>query len=84
MIVLKFIPTKEPVVRGETLYDTYVSKDRSSYEALGLRVRAKNAAHAEEKVLFCFRRELAGKTLSFDPSQFAEATASTTGKEAST
>lgn len=71
MIVLKFIPTKEPVVRGEALYDAYASRDRSNYEALGLRVRARNAARAEEKVLFCFRRELSGKTLDFDPGAFA-------------
>lgn len=71
MIVFKFSPAKAPVVSGESLYETFVSTDRSSYGPLGLKVRAKNAADAERKVLFCFRRELEGKTLDFDPGRFA-------------
>ena len=70
MIVFKFVPTKEPVEKGEFLYDTMISTDRSTYESLGLKIRAKTAAKAEQKLLFCFRRELKGKTLSFDPDKF--------------
>lgn len=66
MINLKFTPTSEPVVAGEGLYAVHWSQDRATYHDLGLRVRAKTAAAAESKVLFCFARELEGKTLAFD------------------
>lgn len=66
MINLKFVPTSEPVVAGEGLYAVHWSQDRATYHDLGLRVRAKTAAAAESKVLFCFARELEGKTLAFD------------------
>lgn len=68
MITMKFVPSKdkEPEVKGERIYDAFVS-GRSGYEKLGLKVRARNAAHAEEKLLFCFKLELKGKLLDFDP-----------------
>lgn len=72
MVVFKFTPTKEPIVNGESLYEVRYSMDRSNYEPLGLKVRAKTAAHAEQKVLFCFRRELNGKTLDFDLEKFVK------------
>ena len=70
MVALKFVPVKSPVVKGEFLYDTLVSTDRSHYESLGLKIRAKTAARAEQKLLFCFRRELKDKTLDFNPEAF--------------
>lgn len=68
MITLKLTPSKdgEPTVKGERIYDAFIS-ERSGYEKLGLKVRARNAAHAEEKLLFCFKLELKGKFLDFDP-----------------
>lgn len=71
MLAIKLTPVpKAPVVSGEGLYAVVLSTDRSHYEDLGLKVRAKTALQAEEKLLFCFRRELKGKTLDFDPAQF--------------
>ena len=73
MFVIKMTPVpKAPVVSGENLYAAVLSTDRSHYEDLGLKVRAKTALGAEEKLLFCFRRELKGKTLDFDPARFTE------------
>lgn len=86
MLALKFVPSKEPVVKGESLYDTFVSADRSHYRPLGLMVRARTAADAEKKLLFVFCHELAGKTLDFDLDKFLENKESeptnTEGKEA--
>jgi hypothetical protein len=74
MLVLRFAPSKDKgsVVKGEGLYDTLVSSDRSNYRPLGLTVRARTAADAEKKVLFVFCHELAGKTLDFDLASFLE------------
>jgi len=67
MITLKFVPVQSaPVVNSERLYDVMWSQDRANYSNLGLKVRAKTALIAERKLLYCFRRELKGKTLSFD------------------
>jgi hypothetical protein len=71
MITLKFVPTPNaPVVNSERLYNVQWSQDRANYSDLGLKVRAKTGLLAERKLLFCFQRELAGKTLSFDPDKF--------------
>lgn len=73
MLAIKLTPVpKAPVVSGEGLYAAVLSTDRSHYEDLGLKVRAKTALDAERKLLFCFRRELKGKTLDFDPTRFTE------------
>ena len=67
MITLKFVPVQSaPVVNSERLYDVMWSQDRANYSNLELKVRAKTALIAERKLLYCFRRELKGKTLSFD------------------
>lgn len=73
MLAIKMTPVpRAPVVSGEGLYAAVLSTDRSHYEDLGLKVRAKTALDAERKLLFCFRRELKGKTLDFDPAKFTE------------
>lgn len=73
MLVIKMTPVpRAPVVSGEGLYAAVLSTDRSHYEDLGLKVRAKTALDAEKKLLFCFRHELKGKTLDFDPAKFTE------------
>lgn len=64
MISIRFVPERAPVVRRERLYSAVCARG-GVYTPLGLKVRARSAAHAEEKVLFCFRRELRGKTLDF-------------------
>ena len=70
MITLKFVPTQgAPVVNSERLYDVMWSQDRANYSSLGLKVRAGNGMLAERKLLYCFRRELRDKVLSFDLSQ---------------
>lgn len=67
MICLVMRPTKEPVVNYEGLYTVDMN-----CVPLGLKVRAKNAKAAEEKIMFCFNRELNGKTLDFDVEKFKE------------
>lgn len=67
MICLVMRPTKEPVVNYEGLY----SVDMNGVP-LGLKVRAKNAKAAEAKIMFCFNRELNGKTLDFNPDDYKE------------
>lgn len=64
MIQIVMRPVKAPVVNYEGLY----SACAGGVELL--RVRARNARHAEEKLMFCFRRELEGKTLDFDLERF--------------
>ena len=67
MITLKFVPAQgAPVENSERLYDVLWSQDRANYTDLGLKVRARTGLIAERKLLYCFRRELKGKTLSFD------------------
>lgn len=67
MICLVMRPTKEPVVNYEGLYTVDMNG-----VPLGLKVRARNAKCAEEKIMFCFNRELNGKTLDFDVERFKE------------
>lgn len=66
MLCFVLKPAKAPVIRGENLYDVKVNG-----EAL-FRVRAKNAALGERKVMVCFRHELAGRTLDFNLGDFPE------------
>lgn len=56
-------PEKAPVVAREGLYGAYFNGN------LVLRVRARNAKHAEEKFLFLMNREAKGKTLDFNLEQ---------------
>lgn len=67
MICLVMRPTKEPVVKHEGLYTVDMNGT-----PLGLKVRAHNAKCAEAKIMFCFERELNGKTLDFDVERFKE------------
>lgn len=59
MIRMVMRPQKAPVVKGEGLYLA-----EANGKPLCL-VRARNAPHAERKLMFCFRRELPGRTLDF-------------------
>ena len=42
----------------------------NQYVPLGLTVKARTGAEAEQKLAFCFRRELKGKTLNFEIKDF--------------
>ena len=53
-------PEKAPVVSHEGLYGVYMNGNPL------FRVRARNARHAEEKVMFLMKRETSGKVLDFD------------------
>lgn len=66
MIRIVFKPVKAPVVRREGLYGAVFNGTEL------FRVRARNAAHAEEKLMFLMRRETSGKTLDFDLEQQLE------------
>lgn len=57
-IVLK--PVKAPVVNREGLYDA-VFNGRKMF-----RVRARNARHAERKIMYLMKRETSGKILDFN------------------
>lgn len=59
MIQLVMKPEKAPVVGHEGLYGVYMNGN------LLFRVRARNARHAEEKVMFLMKRETSGKVLDF-------------------
>lgn len=61
-IVLK--PTKAPVVAREGLYSARFN-GREFFK-----VRARNASHAEEKIMFLMARETTGKVIDFDLEQF--------------
>ena len=63
MIRVVFKPVKAPVVNHEGLYGAVFN----GHELF--RVRARNAAHAERKLLFLMERETSGKTLDFDLEQ---------------
>ena len=63
MIRLVMKPEKAPVVNHEGLYGMYINGN------LLLHVRARNARHAEEKVMFLMERETKGKTLDFSLEQ---------------
>ena len=56
-----------PSVKGEGLYDAVFRGNERLF-----RVRARNAAAAEEKIMVAFRHELAGKTVSFRAEDFPE------------
>lgn len=60
MIQLVMKPEKAPVVSHEGLYGAYMNGN------LLFRVRARNARHAEEKVMFLMKRETSGKVLDFN------------------
>ena len=60
MIQLVMKPEKAPVVSHEGLYGVYMNGN------LLFRVRARNARHAEEKVMFLMKRETSGKVLDFN------------------
>lgn len=66
MIQLVMKPEKAPVVNHEGLYGMYMNGN------LLLHVRARNARHAEEKVMFLMNREVQGKTLDFNLEQFKQ------------
>lgn len=66
MILLKFTPESTKVVDGQKSYAVQWSQDHKVWRPLDFRVKAKNMATAELMVLFCFTRELKGKTLDFD------------------
>ena len=63
MIQLVMKPEKAPVVSHEGLYGAYMNGNPL------FRVRARNARHAEEKVMFLMKRETSGKVLDFDLEQ---------------
>lgn len=64
VIQLVMKPEKAPVVRHEGLYGMYMNGN------LLLHVRARNARHAEEKVMFLMEKETSGKVLDFDLERF--------------
>lgn len=61
MIQIVFKPERAPVVRGESLYRAVFNQKDTVFT-----VRAKNAAHAELKVLEAFKFNLTGKTIDYD------------------
>lgn len=66
MIQLVMKPEKVPVVNHEGLYGVWMNGN------LLLHVRARNAKHAEEKLMFLLERETRGKTIDFDLDRFAD------------
>ena len=60
VIQLVMKPEKAPVVSHEGLYGVYMNGN------LLFRVRARNARHAEEKMMFLMKRETSGKVLDFN------------------
>lgn len=66
MIQIVMKPEKAPVVNHEGLYGAWMNGN------LLLHVRARNAKHAEEKLMFLMERETRGKTIDFDLNRFAE------------
>lgn len=71
MIKIVMRPKKAPIVNGEGLYGAEFNSE------ILMDIRAKTAAHAEDKLMFCFKRELTGKTLSFKLEDFVAADSST-------
>lgn len=53
------------VVKGEGLYTAEFKLGPLAYKPL-MKIRAKNAKHAEEKLFYVFEHELTGKTLDYD------------------
>jgi len=66
MICVVMKPEKAPVVNHENLYGAWFNG------SLLLRVRARNAKHAEEKFMYLMERETKGKTLDFNLEQQKE------------
>lgn len=66
MIQIVMKPEKAPVVDREGLYAAFMNGN------LLLHVRARNARHAEEKLMFLMERETKGKTLDFNLEQFRQ------------
>jgi len=60
------------VVKGEGLYSAEFKLGSLAYKPL-LKIRAKNAKHAEEKLFYVFEHELTGKTLDYDLEGLKEA-----------
>ena len=60
MICVVFRPEKAPVVNHENIYGAWFNG------SLLLRVRARNAKHAEEKFMYLMNREARGKILDFN------------------
>ena len=65
MIQIVFKPEKAPIEKSEGLYRTLFNG-----EALGFRVRARNAREAERKLMVVFRHELTDKTINFRPEDY--------------
>lgn len=66
MIGIVMRPVEAPVVKHERLYQATVGK-------IGLcLVRARNAPHAERKLMECFKNELVGTTISYDLEKYLE------------
>lgn len=61
MIQIVMKPERAGVVRGESLYRAVFNQKDTVFT-----VRAKNAAHAELKVLEAFKFDLTGKTIDYD------------------
>ena len=61
MIQIVMKPEKAPIVGGESLYRAVFNQKDTVFK-----VRAKNAAHAELKVLEAFKFNLTGKTIDYD------------------
>ena len=64
MVRIVFKPVKAPVVDHEGLYSARFN-GREFFK-----VRARNAAHAEEKVMFLMARETMGKVIDYNLEQF--------------
>ena len=60
MIRIVMKPVKAPVVNHEGLYAAVFNGE------LVLMVRARNAAHAEDKFMYLMKREASGKVLDFN------------------
>lgn len=61
MIQIVMKPEPAPTVRGESLYRAVFNQKDAIFT-----VRAKNAAHAELKVLEAFKFNLTGKTIDYN------------------
>ena len=66
MIQIVMKPERAPIVKREGLYAAYMNGN------LLLHVRARNAKHAEEKVMFLMEHETKGKVIDFTLEQFRQ------------
>lgn len=69
MIQLVMKPERAPIVKREGLYGAWMNGH------LLFRVRARNARHAEEKVMFLMERETRGKVIDFALERFKDVAA---------